>query len=168
MSEAPTYVLERTFDAPRALVWRAWTDPALVARWYGPHVQTVVHTLDVRPGGVWLNEMRWGGRSSFERMDFTEVSPPERLAWRHATTDADWLIIANPMMADWPRVLLTTVTFDDAGDRTALRLTWTPHEATEAEKACFAAAMAGLDRGWGSGMDILAEILSELQARRGA
>ena len=57
--------------------------------------------------------------------------------------DADWNVTANPMMADWPRVLLTTVTFEEDGAKTKMRLTWVPHEASEAEIACFAAAMDG-------------------------
>lgn len=164
MTDLPTYVLDRVFDAPRPLVWRAWTDPELLQRWYGPNVKTIVHKLEVVTGGVWLNEMQWGGNSNFERMAYTEVVPPERLVWLHSMADADWNVTANPMMADWPRVLLTTVTFEEMGAQTRLRLTWVPHEASEAEIACFAAAMAGLDRGWGSGMDVLAGILAELQA----
>jgi uncharacterized protein YndB with AHSA1/START domain len=165
MGELPTYVLERVFDAPRELVWRTWTEPELLARWYGPNVETVIHKLDVRPGGVWLNEMKWGeDGGQREKMAYTEVVEPEKLVWHHSMTDADWNVIANPMMADWPKVLLTVVTFEDLGGRTKMTLTWTPHEASEAECACFAGAMAGLDRGWGSGMDILAEMLAELQA----
>ena len=68
------------------------------------------------------------------------------------------------MMPDWPRVLLTTVTFEDDGGKTKLRLTWVPHEASEAELTCFAGALAGMDKGWGAGMDLLAELLAELQA----
>jgi hypothetical protein len=68
------------------------------------------------------------------------------------------------MMADWPRVLLTTVTFEEEDGQTRMRLTWVPHEASEAEIACFAAAMDGMDRGWGAGMELLAELLVELQA----
>jgi hypothetical protein len=68
------------------------------------------------------------------------------------------------MMADWPRVLLTTVTFEEEGGRTKMRLTWVPHEASKAEIACFAAAIDGMDKGWGAGMELLAELLAELQA----
>ena len=164
MSELPTYILERTFDAPRELVWKTWTEPELLSRWYGPNVETVVHRLDVQPGGLWLNEMRWGDKSNFERVEYTEVTPPERLVWLHSVTDADWNIISNPMMADWPRVLLTTVTFEEDGGKTSLRLVWVPHEASEAECACFAAAIEGMGKGWGAGMDLLAELLVELQA----
>lgn len=68
------------------------------------------------------------------------------------------------MMADWPRVLLTVVTFEDHGGKTKMRLTWTPHEASEAEIAFFAAAMDGMGKGWGAGMEVLARLLVELQA----
>lgn len=164
MSALPTYVLEREFDAPRALVWRTWTEPTLLARWYGPNVETVVHKLDVTPGGLWLNEMKWGENSHFQRVEYTEVDEPERLVWLHSNCDADWNIAANPMMPNWPRVLLTTVTFEEVGGKTKMRLTWVPHEATEAEVEAFSAAIAGLDSGWGKGMDLLAELLAELQA----
>lgn len=164
MADLPTYVLEREFDAPRELVWKTWTDPQLLVRWYGPRVETIVHRLEVKPGGLWLGEMRWDGKSNYQRVEYTEVTPPERLVWLHSVSDGDWNVIANPMMPDWPRVLLTTVTFEEDGGRTKLRLTWVPHEASEAEIACFSAALAGMDKGWGAGMALLEELLAELQA----
>ena len=169
MSDVPTYVLERVFDAPRELVWKTWTDPELVARWYGPNVETVVHRLEAKPGGLWLVEMKWGDASKgvtsrYERIEYTEVTPPSRLVWLQSVTDADFNWAPNPMMPDWPRVLHTVVTFEADGDRTKLRLTWTPHEATDAELACFAGAIANLDKGWGAGMKVLEELLAELQS----
>ena len=164
MNDLPTYVLERVFDAPRALVWKAWTDPKLLPRWYGPKVETIVHRLELKPAGLWLVEMRMGGKSMYQRVEYTDVTPPERLVWLHSSSDADWNIIPSPMMADWPRVLLTTVTFEEAGDRTNMRLTWVPHEASAAEIACFAGAMSGMGKGWDAGMKLLADLLAELQA----
>ena len=147
MSDMPTYVLDRTFNAPRELVWRTWTEPALLERWYGPNVETITHRLDLKPGGLWLVEMKWGGKSHFQRAEYTEVVAPERLVWLHASADADWEIASNPMMPDWPRLLLTTVTLETEGDTTRLRLTWVPHEASAAEIACFAAAIDGMGKG---------------------
>jgi uncharacterized protein YndB with AHSA1/START domain len=164
MSDLPTYVLDRVFDAPRELVWKAWTDPKLLARWYGPKVETIVHRLELKPGGLWLVEMRMGGRSMYQRVEYIDVTPPERLVWLHSSSDADWTIIASPMMTDWPRVLLTTVTFEEDGGRTKLRLTWAPHQASAAEIACFAAAIGGADKGWAAGMELLTRLLAELQA----
>ena len=164
MADLPVFEMERVFDAPRRLVWKGWTDPKLVARWYGPNVETVIHKFDLRPGGVWLNEMKMKGFSSRERMEFTEVAEPERLVWLHSMADENWTVAANPMQPDWPRVLLTTVTFAEDGDRTTVRLTWAPHEATQAEIACFAESLSGLGMGWGAGMDLLAALLAESRA----
>ncbi len=165
MSELPEYVLDREFNAPRELVWRAWTDPEILHRWYGPGAETIIHEFDLKPGGMWLNEMKWGGNSHFQKVVFKEVAPPERMVWHHfSSTDATWNDIANPMMADWPRVLLTTVTFEDQGDHTGVRLSQVPFEATDAEIACFAEAMANMDKGWGAGYTIMDELLAELQA----
>ena len=61
-------------------------------------------------------------------------------------------------------MLLTTVAFEEVGGQTRMRLTWVPHEASETEIACFAAALEGMDKGWGAGMELLEELLAELQA----
>lgn len=164
MSETAEYRLERVFDAPRDMVWRAWTDPELVHRWYGPGVKTVIHQFDCKPGGAWLNEMQFGEKSDFSKMVFQEVNAPERLVWHHSSTDPEWNIAANPMMPDWPRILLTTVTFTEEDDKTRVCLTQVPMDASDAEVACFAAMMANMDKGWGSGYKIIDEVLEELKA----
>jgi uncharacterized protein YndB with AHSA1/START domain len=165
MSETPEYVLEREFDAPRELVWKTWTDPELLHQWYGPGAETTIHRFDLEPGGEWLNEMKWGDNSHFQKVVFQEVTRPEKMVWHHySSTDADWNSAPNPMMADWPRLLLTTVTFAEQGDKTLVRLSQVPMEATEAELACFAAAMSGMDKGWGGGYAIIDTLLAELQA----
>ena len=164
MSELPEYILDRVFNAPREMVWRAWTDPELLSRWYGPGVDTIIHKFDLQPGGLWLNEMKWGENSDLSKMTFQEVTPTEKLVWHHSSTDADWNVISNPMMPDWPRVLLSTVTFEDAGSSTNVRLSMVPIDATEAEIACFAGAMDGFGKGWGSGFAIMDEMFAEMQA----
>lgn len=75
--------LTREFDAPRELVFKAMTDPALLSRWWGPRrYRTVVDELDVRPGGKWRmrNIAADGGEHAF-RGEFREVVPPERVVW---------------------------------------------------------------------------------------
>jgi uncharacterized protein YndB with AHSA1/START domain len=164
MSELPEYILDRVFDAPREMVWRAWTDPELLSRWYGPGVETIIHKFILKPGGSWLNEMKWGDKSDRSKMVFQDIVPQEKLVWHHSSTDANWNTISSPMMADWPRVLLTTVIFEEMGDKTNVRLSQVPIDATDAEIACFAATMAGMDKGWGSGYAVMEELFTELQA----
>ena len=168
MSELPEFILDRNFDAPREMVWRAWTDPELLSRWYGPGAETIIHKFDLKPGGMWLNEMKWGDNSNFQKVVFQDVTQPSRLIWHHySSTDSDWNSTPNPRMADWPHLLLTTVIFEDMGEKTNVRLSQVPIEATDAEIACFAGAMAGMGKGWGSGYAIMDEMFVELQAEGG-
>jgi len=165
MSDLPEYVLDRAFDAPLDMVWRAWTDPELLARWYGPGVETIIHKFDLSPGGQWLNEMKWGDKSDLSKMIFQEIVEHKKMSWLHSSTDADWNVIANPMMPGWPRVLLTTALFEDLGDKTNVRLTMVPVDPTEQERSCFANAMAGMGNGWGKGYAIQDELYKELLAK---
>jgi uncharacterized protein YndB with AHSA1/START domain len=112
MAETPPldreFTITRVFDAPRELVWRAWTDPEHMSRWFGPHGFTTplaTVTMDVRPGGTFEftmvsdddgNEIPSGGT-------FLEVVEPERLVWRDRDID-----------------LLVTVIFADLGERTEM------------------------------------------------
>ncbi|MBT3941115.1 MAG: SRPBCC domain-containing protein [Chloroflexi bacterium] len=164
MSEKPEFVMEREFDAPRELVWRAWTEPEFLARWYGPNVETVIHEFDLKPGGQWLHEMKMGENSHFVKIEFQEIQPPERISWLESGVDSNWNNAPNPMMPDWPGTLSTTVTFEDAGEKTNMRFVWAPHEATDAQVAAFVGAKDNLGGGWGSGFGIMDEILAELQA----
>ncbi len=162
MTDKPELLIDRTFNAPRPLVWRAWTDPELLARWYGPGVETVIHGYDLRPGGEWRNEMKFGDKSDLSKMVFTEIVEPERLVWRHHSADRDWNIAANPMMPNWPKTLLTTVTFTDKGASTDVRFVQTPVDATDDEIATFAQMAPNMSGGWGKGFAVIDDILAEL------
>jgi uncharacterized protein YndB with AHSA1/START domain len=82
-SEGGDLTYERTFDAPRELVWKAHTDPDLVSKWWGPaRHQTRVEEMDLRPGGAWRyvsvdadgNEFAFYG-------EYLEIVPPEKIRW---------------------------------------------------------------------------------------
>src|SRR2546430_11151240 len=74
-------LLTRVFDAPRELVFKVWTDPEHVGRWWGPRGFTnTIHEMDVRPGGVWRFTMHGpDGVDYLNRIVFIEVARPERL-----------------------------------------------------------------------------------------
>lgn len=79
-------VITRIFEAPRALVWRAWTNPQHVGQWWGPHgFTTTVHEMAVKPGGVWRYTMHSpDGTDCLNQIEFVEVIEPERLAYWHS------------------------------------------------------------------------------------
>lgn len=77
-------IITRLLDAPRALVWKAITDPRHVAVWYGgPGFTNPICEMDLRPGGLWRHVMQApnGMRFSINSV-FDEVVEPERLSWR--------------------------------------------------------------------------------------
>jgi uncharacterized protein YndB with AHSA1/START domain len=160
---SPTFTLTRHFDAPPAVVWRTWTEQELVGRWYGPGMETVMHRFDPVPVGLWLHEMKMGEQSVYQRIEFVEVEAPSKLVMLMSNSDADWTVIPSPMMPDWPKTLLTEVTFEDADGGTKLTLEWTPYEASDAANKMFEGAMDSLGQGWGKGMDMIEEIVAELQ-----
>lgn len=113
MSDLPMYMYKRRFESTLGQIWQAFSDPKLLSVWYGPGVETVIHEFDLRPGGRWLNEMKWGEKSDYSRMDFQEVAEAAKIVWMHHSTDADWQQAPNLMMPNWPQKLLTTVTFSE-------------------------------------------------------
>lgn len=76
-------VIARTFDAPRGLVWQAWTDPEKVARWWGPRgFTTTIEVMDVRPAGAWRHTMRGPDGTQFpNHCVFEEVVEFERIVF---------------------------------------------------------------------------------------
>jgi len=77
-------VLTRVFDAPRKMVWEAWTDPKQVGLWWGPKgFTTTIEVMDVRAGGVWRHVMHGPDGVDYPNESiFTDVVPYERLAYR--------------------------------------------------------------------------------------
>lgn len=82
-SEGGDLVFERTFDAPRERVWKAFTDPELIPRWWGPHgTTTTVEEMDVRPGGKWRYVSSKGDRDDVAFYgEYLEVTPPQGFKW---------------------------------------------------------------------------------------
>ena len=112
MAETPSadreFTITRVFDAPRELVWQAWTDPEHVARWFGPRGITTPRstiTMDVRPGGTFELTMVSDddGTEYPSGGTFLEVVEPERLVWRDRDID-----------------MTVTITFTDLGGCTEM------------------------------------------------
>ena len=99
-------VMTREYDAPRELVWKAWTEAEHLTKWWGPDgFTTTIHEIDVRPGGMWRFIMHGPDGTDYpNRAVYREVSPPARLTYDHGD-DID----------DDPNAFDVTVTFDDLG-----------------------------------------------------
>lgn len=86
-------IIERILEIPRALVWASWTQPEHIARWWGPAGwTTVVHEMDIRPGGNWHYCLKPSGSSdgqeSWGKAIYQEVVEPSLLVYNDAFSDA--------------------------------------------------------------------------------
>ena len=148
-NEEQELVLTRAFDAPRELVFKVWTDPKHVARWWGPRGFTnPVCELDLRPGGAILIHMRGPDGTVYPMTGtYQEIVRPERLVFTSAALDSD----GNPMFE-----VLTTVTFAEEGGKTKQIL-----RARVIKKTAQAAPyLAGMEAGWTQSLERLAAYIA--------
>lgn len=139
----PTFDVEvsREFDAPVERVWRAWTTPADLRRWWGPHGFTCPRAeADIRPGGAIIVTMKapaeWGGFEQHSRWDITDAAAPTLLRYVFRFCDADGRPI-TPAEAGVPAGVPDAghheVVLTDLGDgRTRLEMTERGYHAAEA------------------------------------
>jgi uncharacterized protein YndB with AHSA1/START domain len=140
--------MTRAFDAPRRLVWEAWTSPQHVPHWMlGPEGWTMpVCEIDLRPGGAWRFVWRRSNGTEMEmRGVYREIKPPERLV-----STENW-------GGDWPETLNTVVLSEKDGKTTmTLTVLYPSKEAREA------ALQTGMKEGASQSFDRLAEYLRKM------
>jgi uncharacterized protein YndB with AHSA1/START domain len=116
--------VSRMIDAPRALVFTAWTDPQQIARWWGPKgFNTIDYEMDVRPGGAYRLRMRSPeGVDQIKRGIYREIVGPERIVFTFAWEAPDGSLGTE---------LLVTVTLETLGAKTKLTLQQSGFDAVE-------------------------------------
>lgn len=157
MNKTNEFVISRLFDAPRVQVWAAWTQPELFGRWFGPAgVTTTILSADIRPGGHVHCRMDFpDGGGLWAKLVYRTVEPPHRLVWEHSFSDADGAIAVSPFSNHWPLILLNSVTLEEEGDTTRMRLVSVPLDATAQQDAEFRDAFDDMRGGWGGNFDVL-------------
>jgi uncharacterized protein YndB with AHSA1/START domain len=141
-----TIVIERELDAPRDLVWHAWTDPDEITKWWGPEHFTTPRDrieIDLRPGGVFRMTMVGpDGEEYPSDGHFGVVEPPERLSFGEEATD-------HPMIES----SATTVEFLELdAERTKVVIT--------SRMVCAAELVEMAEAGWGTQLDKLERLLA--------
>jgi uncharacterized protein YndB with AHSA1/START domain len=125
-STAQELVIEPVFDAPRELVWKAWTDPELSMRWWGPKGYTCpTCEIDLRVGGKYLNCMRSPeGRDYWSTGVYREIVPFDRIVCTDSFADEKGNVVpaSHYGMSNMPLEMLVTVTFEDLGGKTKMTL----------------------------------------------
>jgi len=141
-------IVERTFNAPRELLFRAYSHAEHLSKWWAPEGFTVSHcTVDFRPGGVWHYAMRSPeGQDHWGKGVYREIVDNEQIVYVDTFSDAEGTSV--------PPETLITVKFIDAAGKTVLRM--------ESEFGSAEARQATVDMGAVQGMDQVLDKLADL------
>ena len=155
-------VITRLFDAPRELVWRAWTEPEHMAQWFGPKVfHNPVCEVDLRVGGAWRIVMRAPDGTDYPLKGvYREIVKPERIVSSIdlAEHPGSWHAMVNPGRE--PLELSWTVTFEDFAGKT--RLSVRTDFSTTTLRDAF--VKMGMGEGWSESFDKLADLVARAPA----
>lgn len=154
--------IERTLNAPRERVWKAWTDPEQFKLWFGPKGCTMLYSkIDLKPGGASSYGMEFGGFKMFGQWAFQEIVAPEKIVAVVSFLDEQGNKTKHPMVPTWPTDILSTVTFTDLGDKTLVKVEWIALKPTPIEYATFSTGAPSMQMGWGGTFEQLEEFLSK-------
>lgn len=148
-------VITRVFNAPRKLVWKAWTEPEHFKKWWGPkNFTSPVCKIDLRVGGAYLSCMHSPeGQDFWSTGVYREIVPLERLVYTDSFSDAQGNVVPAShygMPGDFPLEMLVTVSFEEDGGKTRMTLRHTGLPATMNDMT---------NAGWNESFDKLAESL---------
>lgn len=163
MSASKPFILERVIDAPRDVVWTAWTDEGELAQWFGPKgMICAVEKLDLQPGGVFHYSLKdpEHGMEMWGKWTYREIKPQEKLVVEISFSDAKLGLTRHPFAQQWPLRTLSTTTFIEDAGKTIVTTRWETVDATAEEQAFFDNGHDGMKQGWGGMMDQLKEFLA--------
>jgi uncharacterized protein YndB with AHSA1/START domain len=157
------FVINRTFNAPLAVMFEMWTDPKHFSRWLPPTgCEMEFIRADIRPGGsIFYFMTGHEGGKMYGRAEYLEIERPDRLVYTQQFCDENEKISRHPMAPTWPATMLTTVKLAEEGaDQTRVTVTWEPYGPTTREELeTFIKAKGGMTQGWTGSFDKLDAVL---------
>lgn len=160
MADEKELVLTCDLDAPREVVWKAWTDPDMFMQWWGPKdFTTPISKIDLRKGGEYFSCMRApDGQDFCSKGVYREIVELERLVMTDSFADKEGNTVSATyygMGADFPREMSITVTFEEQDNKTKLIV---KHSDI---KGLSETELNDMQQGWNESLDKLAELLAE-------
>lgn len=152
-------IITRVFDAPRELVWKGWTDPERVKRWWGPKGFTAPFCkTDLQVGGVFHYCMRSPeGKDYWNTGAYREIVEPERMVCTDSFADEEGNVVPAShygMSSDFPLEMLVTGTFEELVEQEGKTKLTLRHVGIPS-----GVVQDGAQQGWNESFDKLAEVL---------
>lgn len=154
----------REFNAPRQLVFDAWTQVKHLNNWMFPMPGCTCEFVEanIENGGSSLHKITMpNGHEMWLYTKYEEVSAPEKLVFLQYMSNEQGEVVPMTHMSDWPRDMLATLIFEELSeDKTKLTFLWEPRNPTPAEAQAFESTRSDHGKGWGAGMEQLDVYLS--------
>lgn len=162
------FIISRVVNAPREVVFRAFTEVEHMKQWWGPKGSKVIAAeMDLRPGGMFHYGLQApDGSTMWGRFVYREIAAPERIVFISSFSDEKGGLTRHPLQQEWPTELLSTFLFEDAGsERTTVTVIWVPINESAAERLAFDTNRESMTQGWSGTFDRLEHYLSEPRSR---
>lgn len=155
-------VITRTFDAPRELVFKVWTDPEHLQHWWGPKGFTFgVSKFDLRPSGIFhYSTTSPKGHKTWGKFVYQEIVVPEKIVFINSFSDEEGNTVRAPFNPNWPLEVFNTITLSESEGKTTLTLRGGPINTTEEELKLYAEELKSIKQGFAGSLDRLADYLA--------
>lgn len=162
--EKKEFVISRILNAPRELVWKAFTSPEQLVHWWGPKdFKMVNNQLDLKPGGIYhyylVSET---GFEMWGKFTYVDIVAPEKIVFVVSFSDKDQNNTRHPLSTTWPIETLNSVTLEEFDGKTTFTLHASPVNATEEECRTFEEGFSSMQQGFSGTFDQLDEYLAHL------
>jgi uncharacterized protein YndB with AHSA1/START domain len=159
------FVITHMIDAPRDLVWAAYTRPEHLSQWWGPQGLKMLATdVDLWPGGLFRYGMEApNGATMWGRWIYRSIAAPKRMVVVVSFTNESGEPIRHPMEPNWPLGMLSSMTLEEQGNRTMLTVIARPDGGTGEERQVFEAGRDSMKQGFSGTFATLDRYLAKLQ-----
>ena len=168
-AERNELVLKREFNAPRSLVWQAWTTAEHLEKWWGPKGMTLsVPRLELKPGGTFLYKMASPQGEMWGKFVYRKITPESKIVYVSSFSNEKAEITRPPFpqIADsWPLEVENTLTLEQRGDKTLLTLRGKPLTDNDAEWETWHGMIPSMNQGFGGTFDQLDACLAQAVAQ---
>jgi uncharacterized protein YndB with AHSA1/START domain len=165
LSQSFEISITRVFNAPRELVFKAWTELGHFGKWWGPKGVTLeIVKMDTRSGGEFLGIQTSpdGNQVMWTKFAYQEVVEPERVAYIRSFSDEQGNTVRAPFSVSWPLEIMNSISLEDDEGKTVLKLKGCPVNALAEEQEAYKGMAPKLQQDLESTFDRLADYLAFL------
>lgn len=157
------FVITRTFNAPRELVFNAFANEEALSKWWGPAgMQLIVLRLNFEPKGTFHYKMEANGHAMYGIFHYKNIEPTHLIEYVSSFSNENGDITKAPFDIDFPLELFNQVTLTENNGKTILRLQGYPVNASKEQEAVYVSMFASMQQGFGGTFDKLEKYLSSV------